>query len=141
MLAAEMDIDPEYASLLCLPWLSAKAFWMYFRQRLFGFPVCRFWTVLRMISAKRKKYIKSAHNFENDILVASRNIAKRYSSSKNHIQGTTKLALTIFDSMKKSTEWEQENGFFFRSLSSFTDCGKYISMDRCGRMLLPSLYT
>ena len=45
---------------------------------------------------EKKKFIKSAHNFENDILVASRNIGKRYSSGKNHILGTTKLALTNF---------------------------------------------
>ena len=30
---------------------------------------------------EKKKFIKSGHNFENDILVASRNIAKRYSTA------------------------------------------------------------
>ncbi len=48
--------------------------------------------------AEKNKYLKSVHNFENDILVASTNIAKRYSSGKNHIAGTTDLALDIFDS-------------------------------------------
>ena len=46
-------------------------------------------------------YTHLVHNFENDILVTSKNIAKRYSSSKSHIQGTMNLCLNIFDSMKK----------------------------------------
>ena len=49
--------------------------------------------------AEKKKFIKSAHNFENDIIVASKNIAKRYSTGKNHINGTTEIALAIFDSI------------------------------------------
>ncbi|MFR6137284.1 MAG: hypothetical protein ACLUI0_11890 [Blautia massiliensis (ex Durand et al. 2017)] len=33
----------------------------------------------------KNKYLKSAHNFENDILVASRNIARRYSVAEKTI--------------------------------------------------------
>ena len=47
---------------------------------------------LPMIIGEKKNFIKSAHNFENDILVAARNIAKRYSTGKDHIKGTTDLA-------------------------------------------------
>lgn len=56
---------------------------------------------LLTIMQEKNKYLKSAHNFENDILVASRNIARRYSSGKDHLTGTCDLALDIFDSTKK----------------------------------------
>ena len=68
---------------------------------------------------EKKKFIKSVHNFENDILVASKNIAKRYSTGKDHIKGTTDIALTIFDSMKKVHGMAQENGCFCRLRYSF----------------------
>ena len=41
--------------------------------------------------AEQMKLLKGGHNFENDILVTSKNIAKRYSSSKSHIQGAMNL--------------------------------------------------
>ena len=64
--------------------------------------------------AERHKLIKSKHNFENDILVSAKNIAKRYMSGKNHTQAVAKNALAIFDSMKKCTVWEPESGFCCR---------------------------
>ena len=78
--------------------------------------------------AERKKYIKSAHNFENDILVAARNIAKRYSSGKNHIQGTTDIALAIFDSTKKIHGMGKRERLLLQLAVQLHDCGKYISM-------------
>ncbi len=77
---------------------------------------------------EKKKFIKSAHNFENDILVASRNIAKRYSTGKNHIKGTTDLALTIFDSMKKVHGMGARERLLLQIAVQLHDCGKYISM-------------
>ena len=77
---------------------------------------------------EKRRFIKSAHNFENDILVASRNIAKRYSSSKDHIQGTTSLALAIFDSMKKVHGMGARERLLLQIAVQLHDCGKYISM-------------
>ena len=77
---------------------------------------------------EKKNFIKSMHNFENDILVASRNIAKRYSSSKNHIQGTTDIALRIFDSMKKIHGMGARERLLLQIAVQLHDCGKYISM-------------
>ena len=78
--------------------------------------------------AERKKYLKSAHNFENDILVASHNIAKRYSSGKNHLQGTTEVALAIFDSMKKIHGMGKRERLLLQIAVQLHDCGKYINM-------------
>ena len=42
-----------------------------------------------MIMAKRTNSSRAGHNFENDILVAARNIAKRYSSAARAISKDT----------------------------------------------------
>ena len=51
-----------------------------------------------------------------NILVAAHNIAKRYSTGKDHIKGTTELALAIFDSMKKV------HGMGDRGAAASADC-------------------
>ena len=78
--------------------------------------------------AEKKKFIRSVHNFENDILVTSKNIAKRYSSSKSHIQGTMNLCLNIFDSMKKVHGMGKRERLLIQIAALLHDCGKYISM-------------
>ena len=83
-----------------------------------------------MILQRRKKFLKSVHNFENDILVTSKNIAKRYSSSKSHIQGTMNLCLNIFDSMKKVHGMGARERLLLQIAALLHDCGKYISMEK-----------
>ena len=51
--------------------------------------------------AESKKMLRSSHNFDNDIVMACRNIGKRYGVSKSHVQAVADIALPIFDSMKK----------------------------------------
>ena len=85
---------------------------------------------------EKKKFIKSVHNFENDILVASRNIAKRYSSGKNHIQGTTEIALAIFDSMKKVHGMGSRERLLLQIAVQLHDCVKVHQHGRCGGVLL-----
>ena len=58
MLAAEMDIDPEYASLVVPTMVICKSFLDVFQAEAVWVPVCRFWTVLRMILRKEKIYKK-----------------------------------------------------------------------------------
>ena len=128
MLAAEMDIDPEYASLVVPTMVICKSFLDVFQAEAVWVPGVSLLDGIAYDFCEKKKYIKSAHNFENDILVASRNIAKRYSSSKNHIQGTTKLALTIFDSMKKVRGMGARERLLLQIAVQLHDCGKYISM-------------
>ncbi|MDO4339398.1 MAG: HD domain-containing protein [Eubacteriales bacterium] len=128
VLAEEMDIDPEYASLIVPTMVICKNFLDIFNAESLWAPGVSLLDGLAYDFGERKKYIKSVHNFENDILVASRNIAKRYSSGKNHIQGTTRLALTIFDSMKKVHGMGARERLLLQIAVQLHDCGKYISM-------------
>lgn len=51
--------------------------------------------------AEQHKIIRGSHNFENDILAAAKNIAKRYQADRPHVAHVADLALTIFDAMRK----------------------------------------
>ena len=127
-LSDEMGIDPEYASLVVPTMVIIKNFIDIFNAESLWAPGVSLLDGIAYDFAERKKYLQSAHNFENDILVASRNIAKRYSSGKNHIQGTTEVALAIFDSMKKIHGMGQRERLLLQIAVQLHDCGKYINM-------------
>lgn len=78
--------------------------------------------------AEKHKLIKSKHNFENDILVSARNIAKRYMSSKNHTQAVAENALSIFDGMKKVHGMGARERLLLQIAIILHDCGNFISL-------------
>ena len=127
-LAEELGMDAEYTSLAIPTMVICKNFLDIFNAESIWVPGVSLLDGIAYDFGEKKKFIKSAHNFENDILVASRNIAKRYSSGKDHIQGTTALALTIFDSMKKVHGMGARERLLLQIAVQLHDCGKYISL-------------
>ena len=78
--------------------------------------------------AESRKMIRSGHNFDNDIVMATRNIGKRYGVSKPHVQAVARIALTIFDSMKKVHGLSTRERLLLECAVYLHDCGKYISL-------------
>lgn len=131
-LTVDMGLDAEYASLVVPTMVICKKFVDIFDAEALWVPGVALLDGIAYDYGEKKKVIKSVHNFENDILVAARNIAKRYSTSKNHIQGTTKLALSIFDSMKKIHGMKARERLLLQIAVQLHDCGKYINMNEVG---------
>ena len=127
-LSREMDIDPDYASLVVPTLVIIKSFLEIFNAESIWVPGVSLHDGIAYDYAEKNKLIKSTHDFENDILVAARNIAKRYSSGKNHIQGTTELAMAMFDGMKKIHGMGKRERLLLRIAVQLHDCGKYISI-------------
>ena len=128
ILAKEMDIEPEVASMIVPTMVIIRCFVDIFHAESLWAPGVSLMDGITYDYAEKNKLIKSTHDFENDILVASRNIAKRYSSGKNHIQGITSLALAIFDGMKKIHGLGPRERLLLRIAVQLHDCGKYISI-------------
>ena len=128
VLAQEMEIDPEYAALVVPTMVVCRSFIDIFQAEALWAPGVSLLDGIAYDYAEKKKFIRSVHNFENDILVTSKNIAKRYSSSKSHIQGTMNLCLNIFDSMKKVHGMGKRERLLIQIAALLHDCGKYISM-------------
>lgn len=78
--------------------------------------------------AEKHKLIKSKHNFENDILVSAKNIAKRYMSGKSHTQAVSQNALAIFDGMKKVHGMGARERLLLQIAVILHDCGNYVSL-------------
>ena len=72
-----MDIDPEYASLVIPTMVICKNFLEIFQAESVWVPGVSLLDGIAYDYGEKKKFIKSVHNFENDILVASKNIAKK----------------------------------------------------------------
>ncbi|RDU22656.1 exopolyphosphatase [Anaerosacchariphilus polymeriproducens] len=78
--------------------------------------------------AQQNKIIQTQHNFENDILAAAKQIAKRYMSTKSYINEIEKLALTLFDGMKKIHGLGKRDRLLLQIAALLNECGKYISL-------------
>ncbi|HBA69997.1 MAG TPA: exopolyphosphatase, partial [Lachnospiraceae bacterium] len=77
--------------------------------------------------AQDNKIILPEHDFEQDIIACAQNISKRYMGSKKRGETLEKIALTIFDSMKKVHGLGQRERLLLRLATLLHDCGKYIS--------------
>lgn len=82
--------------------------------------------------AQEIRCIKFAHSFDDDILAAARNIAKRYRCGSSHIQNVESLAAQMFDAMKKHHGLAARDQLLLRIAAVLYGCGKYISMRNFG---------
>ncbi|MBE5859089.1 MAG: exopolyphosphatase [Butyrivibrio sp.] len=82
--------------------------------------------------AEKKKYLKSAHDFEKDIVACAQNISRRYMGSKQRSETLESIALNIFDSMKKIHGLGKRERLLLQISTILHDCGKYISMVNLG---------
>ena len=71
-LSEMMEIDPEYASLVVPTMVICKNFIEVFNAEALWAPGVSLLDGIAYDFAEKKKFIKSAHNFENDIIVASK---------------------------------------------------------------------
>jgi len=78
--------------------------------------------------AQQNKIIKSGHDFDEDIIAAARNMAKRYMCSKSHIKILEELALKIFDKTKKLHGLSKRERLLLQIAVILHECGDYISL-------------
>ena len=82
--------------------------------------------------AEKNKIFKVEHDFEADILSSAENISKRYMGSKKRGETLERIALTIFDSMKRIHGMGKRERLLLQLATRLHDCGKYISMINLG---------
>ena len=70
-----------------------------------------------------------AHNFGNDIITAARNIAKRYSVGKPHIDNMDRNAQVLFDATESVHGMKSRDRLLLRIAVMLHDVGKYISFN------------
>lgn len=78
--------------------------------------------------ADNKKIVRFRHNFDNDIISTSRNMAKRYRCHSAHTELVEKFALEIFDTMKKYHGMGKRERLLLQIAVIIHGCGKFISI-------------
>ena len=78
--------------------------------------------------AIENKAVQSPHAFDEDIIAAARNIAKRYKSNQAHIRNVESLSLTIFDKTRKLHKLGKRERLLLQISAILHNCGKYISL-------------
>ncbi len=74
------------------------------------------------------RQIKFKHSFEDDILAASRNMAKRYKCHNSHNQVLDQYVMEIFDAMRKFHGLTARDRLLLRIAVILHACGKFISI-------------
>lgn len=78
--------------------------------------------------AEAKKLLKFNHSFSNDIIVTSRNMAKRYKCHMPHIQVVEQAALQVFDCLKKYHGMKDRERLLLQIAADLHSCGKFVTM-------------
>ena len=78
--------------------------------------------------AQRHQLLKSAHDFDRDVLSAARNLSEHYSGHSPHIEALGTLSGKIFDTMKKVHGLGAREKLLLEVAVLLHDCGKYISL-------------
>ena len=81
---------------------------------------------------EKNKLIKANHDFEQDIIACAQNISKRYMGSRRRSETLEKIALTIYDSMRKVHGLGKRERLLLQLATILHDCGKYISLTNLG---------
>ena len=127
-LAMYLNIPLENASLLLPTAIIYRRFMDEFGADTIWAPGTQLTDGMAYDYAEKMKLIKSTHNFNNDIVMAAKNIGKRYGVSKPHVQSVEKIALAIFDGMKKFPGLGSRERLLLQCAVYLHDCGKYVSL-------------
>lgn len=82
--------------------------------------------------AEKTGKITAIHNFDQDIVAAAKNMAKRYRYNKNHTAFITEVALSIFDHTKKFHGLGKRERLLLELACLLHECGKFVNMDEPG---------
>lgn len=78
--------------------------------------------------AQSQGIAKPNHDFAEDVLSASRNMAARYQGYTPHIDTLCEMATQIFDAMKKIHGLDKRERLLLKTAAILHDCGKYVSL-------------
>lgn len=132
-IAGTLNIPQENALLLFISAVLLKRIVKIMDAQLLWAPGVTLCDGIAYEYAEQHKIFKVEHNFETDILSSVENISKRYMGSRKRGETLERIALTIFDSMKRIHGLSKRERFLLQLAARLHDCGKYISMVNLGK--------
>ena len=82
--------------------------------------------------AEREKKVLPVHDFDQDIVMAARNFAKRYRYNKLHTVFITDVSLHIFDHTRRYHGLGKRERLLLELACLLHECGKFINMNEPG---------
>lgn len=82
--------------------------------------------------AEQNKIFVCKHDFNRDILASAKNISKRYLGNKKRAESLERIALIMFDKMKRTHGLTSRERLLLQLAAILNDCGKYISLSEIG---------
>ena len=122
------DVNGEYASMMFPTVAIYKRMLEVTGAEILWVPGIRMADGTAAEYAEEKKLIRFEHNFSNDIIAASRNMAKRYKCHMPHIQAVELAALKVFDSLKKYHGLKERERLLLQIAADLHSCGKFVTM-------------
>ena len=127
-LAQQLGIEDDNVPLLRISCIVMRCIAEKMKAELLWFPCVTLCDGIVYEFAEKRRYLKAAHDFEQDILACVENINRRYKGSEDRSRTIGKIALKIFESTKKLHGMGNREKLLLRIASTLYDCGKYISM-------------
>lgn len=124
----KFGVSAEYAALLLPCAIIYKKFMEITGAKTLWIPGIRFCDGIAAEYAADHKLVKFKHNFNNDIISTSRNMAKRYRCQSPHSEMVETFVLQIFDTMKRYHGMGERERLLLQIAVIIHACGKFISV-------------
>lgn len=121
-------VNTEYAALLMPSAVIYKKFMELTGAEMVWIPGIRLCDGIAAEFAEDHRLIKFKHNFDNDIISTSRNMAKRYRCLSVHSELVERFVLEIFDVMKRYHGMGKRERLLLQIAVIIHACGKFISV-------------
>lgn len=122
------DVNGEYAQMLFPTAAIYKRMLDITGAQMIWVPGIRMVDGMAAEYAEDKKLLKFNHDFSNDIIVAARNIARRYKCQMPHIQAVEDAALKLFDTLKRYHGMKSRERLLLQIAVNLHACGKFVTM-------------
>ncbi len=127
-IADHLGVNTEYAKLLLPSAVIYKKILDITGAENIWVPGIRLCDGIAAEYADSMKLIKFNHDFERDIVIEARNLAKRYKCHTSHNQALELHALAIFDTMRRLHGMGKRERLLLQIAVLLHACGKFISM-------------
>lgn len=131
-IADEMDITEEKVPLMLISAVLIRRIARLMEADCIWIPGVTLCDGIAYEYAEKINMFSKEHDFEEDIVACAMNISRRYMGSRKRAETLEKIAVTIFDSMKKVHGLGKREQLYLRIAAILHDCGKYVSMVNIG---------
>ncbi len=129
-LALDYDIPAEHASLLLPAAIIMRKLISYTRAKNIYLPRISLAEGVLVEYACDQKNYQLSHHSNDDLLAASRQLAKRFKTDKAHNEAVEKAVILLFDETVRLHQLSSRYRLVLRVAAILRDCGKYVNISR-----------